>query len=286
LLVVGLGAVPAHGQAPLAWKFKKDDVIRLEVVSTFKQSMKWQENKVPKEAKQNIEYTQMLAFKVLDVKEDGSVVLEQKLESIKFKNEGGSVMPDDKIQGATLKITLGPKRTVDKLEGLDELIAKLAGEDAKVRDTLKRTLTEEWFKKTAREVFAFLPEKEEKKWTRKVPVPLGPLGNLAITNNYKDDGTEKVGDKSAAKITFTSTVTYTKPTAKDAAGASIQIVEGDLKAESAKGTILFDAAAGRLVSSNWAMKLAGSMTVSIGGSKLPTVVEQEETIKMTLKDVK
>src|SRR5262249_13146087 len=161
---VGLTAVPAHGQAPLAWKFKKDDVIRLEVVSNFKQSMKWMDNKVPKEAKQDIEYTQVLAFKVLETKEDGSVVLEEKLESIKFKNQGGTVMPDDKIQGATLKITLGPKRTVDKVEGLDELIAKLAGDDTKVRDTLKRTLTQESLKKTAQEVFAFLPDKAEKKW--------------------------------------------------------------------------------------------------------------------------
>ena len=75
--------------------------------------------------------------------------------------------------------------------------------------------------------------------------PLGPLGNLSIKSDYKDDGTEKVGDKSVAKITFTSTVTYTAPTAQQTAGASTQVVKGDLKSEGAKGTILFDAAAAR-----------------------------------------
>jgi hypothetical protein len=286
LLVVGLSAVPAHGQTPLAWKFKKGDDIRLEVVSTLKQSMKWVDNKVPKEAKQDIEYTQLLAFKVLETKDDGSVVLEQKLESIKFKNQGGSVMPDEKIQGATLKITLGPKRTIDKVEGLNELIAKLAGEDARVRETLKRTLTEESLKKTAQEVFAFLPEKAEKKWTRTVNAPLGPLGNLSIKNEYTDDGTGKVGDKTAAKITFKSTVTYAPPTAEQTKDTTIKIVKGELKADGAKGTILFDAAAGRLLSYEWGLKLKGKLTIGISGSDLPSDVEQEETIKVTLKDAK
>jgi hypothetical protein len=289
VLLLCLGAVPAHGQAPPQWKFKKGDGFRLEIVSTFKQTMKLLDSKgkpQDKDVKQEIEYTQLLAFKVLDTKDDGSVVLEETLESIAFKNPGGTLTPDEKIKGATLTITLGPKRTVDKVEGLDALLAKLAGEDTKVRDTLKRTLTEDYFKKTAREVFAFLPDKADKKWTRTVDAPLGPLGTLKITNEYKDEGTEKVKDQPVAKITFTSTVTYTKPTKEQSAGAPFHVVNGDLKADGAKGTILFDAATGRLVSSNWALKLKGKMNIAIGDTELVAEVEQAETIKTTLKGAK
>src|SRR5207245_3369011 len=105
---------------------------------------------------------------------------------------------------------------------------------------------------SARELFGFLPEKEEKTWTREYVTPLGPLGSLTRKNSYRDEGGDSLDGKSVEKVTFRSNVAYTAPPEKTAQPASAQpstfrVVKGDLKSpEPSKGTIHFDAQAGRL----------------------------------------
>src|SRR5205085_672374 len=102
----------AWGQAPVAWKFNKGDTFKYETVSNAKQSMKLLDDKGKadgKEVKQDIEYTIVMSYTVLDAQPDGSAVLECKVDSMKFKNAGGPLVADDKVQGASYKLTLNGK---------------------------------------------------------------------------------------------------------------------------------------------------------------------------------
>ncbi|HMF13853.1 MAG TPA: hypothetical protein VKE94_16155 [Gemmataceae bacterium] len=291
IVAAGLVGVSARGQTPLAWKFKKDDAFRFETVSTLKQIMKLLDKDGKPEGKeivQDIEYTIVVGYKVLDVTKDGDVLLEMKVESMKFKNSAAfaaAIVADEKIQNATLKITLNAKREVTKLDGHDEFLKKMAGEDSNVLKTLQLVLPKEALLKSAREAFGFLPDKPEKTWTREVNTPMGPLGDLAIKNTYTAEGAEQVDGKTLEKITYDSAISYSPPNAQapGVAQSAFRVVKGELKRDDKnKGTIQFDAAAGRLVTMNQQIKLKGKLSLLVQGSRIDAEVDQDQKTKTTL----
>jgi hypothetical protein len=274
LLAAGL-APPARAQTPLEWKLKKGDVFYVRNVTTTKQVLK----AVGKDVPQNSELTVVLGFTVADQTPEG-FLLKETVEEVTVKPEKGEPVSDDKMAGATFVILLSPKWEVLKFEGYDKFLDKLAGDDVAVRQALQATLSEDALKKSVRELMAFLPDrpvKEGETWERTVEQPLGALGTLRETRTYKLEGKEDVGGKKVDKISFTSAVDY-KPGKADKVLA-YHVVSGEMKAEEAKGTVLFDAAAGRVVQIKSNMKLRGRMVLSVSGSNVDATVEQEQTTK-------
>jgi hypothetical protein len=202
------------------------------------------------------------------------------------KGATGAPIPDDKLQGATFTLTLNPKLEVTKLEGYNDLIKKLAGDDANVLKTVKSILSEELLMKSAKEAFAFLPAKQVKEgdtWGKDhtVKMPLGPLGTLETTSLYKYEGKGKLNDKEYDKISFTTTVEYSAP--KEDQGLAFKVTKGELKADNAKGTIYFDNTTGRLVQYEMTLNLTGTLTLSINNVPLDTkITKQEQSVKVTL----
>jgi hypothetical protein len=281
----------AQEKVPPSWKFAKDDSFRYENVSTVKQSMKLLDKDGKPEGKeivQDITYTMVMSYKVLDVSADGTAVLESKVESMKFKNTieaANKVLADPKLEGATFKITLNPKREVTALDGYEAFLKRMAGDDANVHKALQSIVTKESLMRSAREVFGFLPEKSEKTWTRDVLSPLGPLGDLNIKYSYKMEAPETVNGKPLEKITFDSTVLYSPPNAQNAAiqQSAFRVAKGDLKrTDQKKGTILFDAQVGRLASMDSDITLKGNMSLLVSGTKLDAEIEQNMKTKVTL----
>ncbi len=279
-LIVGGLAAPAAGQVTLEWKFNQGDTFLLESVSSFKQTLTTQ----GKESKQDFEMIAVLGFTVKE-RNDNGVVLEQRIEHLSAKS-GGTGVTDEKVVkqliGATFTITLSPKMEITKFEGYDQLIKRLAGDET-VQQTIKAVLTEDAMKKSVREALAFLPGKPVEKgakWEVKSEEPLGPLGTLTRTIQYTYAGPDKFEGKEAHKITFTGSVTYAVPKAD--ATAPIQIAKGKIEADGLKGTIFFDAAAGRLLASETQMRLKGDLTLTISGTTIETKMQQELTNKTRL----
>jgi hypothetical protein len=283
--VAGLLSAPIYAQTPLEWKFTKGDAFRLQTVSTINQKMKLldQAGKPEgKEVRQDIEYTVIMSYKVLDKTQDGNVVLETQVESMKFKKANGPLVPDEKVQGATFTISLNAKREVTDLKGYEEFIKKLASEDPTAAKTLPMIITKQALMQSAKEAFGFLPDKPAKTWTRDIESPLGPLGNLTIKNAYKDEGSDTYDNKPVQKISVESTVTYKAPTEAQSTGSPFRVVQGDLKSSEGKGTLRFDAAAGRLVVWEQKLKLKGKMSLLISGTKIDAEIDQDQTVKTTL----
>jgi len=281
-LVAGLTGASAHGQG-LEWKFNKDDTFRYEMVSSTKQNLKLLKDKKPegKEVKQDIESKIVMSYKVLDKTKDGSVVLEGKVESMKFRNAAGTVTADEKVQGATFKLTLSPQREVTAVEGYEAFVKHLAGDDANSLKTMQAVFPKEALAKSASEAFGFLPDKPAKTWTRDIQTPMGPLGSMTAKNVYTDEGSTSLDGKTVQKIGVESTVTYTPPDEK-ASAAPFRVVKGDLKVERAKGTIYFDPAAGRLVTLEQKITLKGPMSLLIQGTPIDAELDQEQTITTKL----
>jgi hypothetical protein len=287
-LSAGLVGVSARGQTPLAWKFNKDDAFRYQTVSTSKQVMKLLDKKGKPEGKeivQEIEYDMTASYKVLDATPDGGAVLEMKVESMQFKNAAAFASPiltDKEVQGATLKITLNAKREVTNIDGFEAYLKKLAVGDSNALKRLQTLVSKELLTESARNAFGFLPSKPAKSWTRDIVIPLGALGDLAITNTYKDEGSDQLEGKAVQKIVFDSAVKYSPPSAKGPSG-DVRVEKGELKrTDKNKGTIYFDAAAGRMVATNYQITLTGTMSLVCQGTPIDAEISQDQKTKTTL----
>ena len=290
-LAMALVVAAVQAQTPLAWKFQKDDTFRYEMTSTVKQTLKLLDKDGKPEGKeivQDITYTIVMSYKVLDATAEGNVVIENKVDSMKFKNTmaaPNTIAADPKLEGATFKFTLNAKREVTALDGYEAFLKRMAGEDTNVLKTLQAVVPKEFFMRTAREAFGFLPEKSEKTWTRDLVTPMGPLGDLAVKNTYKDEGVETQNGKPLQKITFDSAVIYSPPNAQtpQVQQSPFRVVKGKLdRTDKNKGTILFDAQAGRMAAMNTDITLKGSMSLLISGTKIDAEIDQNQKTKITL----
>jgi hypothetical protein len=282
LLLGAALAGSARAQAPLEWKLKKGDQFYLRNVTTTKQTLK----AVGKEVPQNGEQTVVLGFSVEDQVPEGWV-LKQTIEDAAVKAEKGEPVRDEKLIGATFRLTVSPKWEILKFEGYDKLIERLAGDDASARQALLATVPEDTFKKSVREAFAFLPDrpvKDGETWERSIEEPLGAFGILRETRTYKLEGKEDVGGKKVDKINFTTAVDF-KP-GKKVDPLPTYVLSGRMESKEAKGTVHFDAAAGRLVQIKSDLKLVGTMVLSSADTKVDAVIEQEQSTVVTLLNEK
>ncbi len=275
-------AVPAYGQTKLEWKLKEGDRFYLENASLLNQTIKTG----GMEVKQDMDQTVVSLFTVKKRNADNSLLIEQKVETVRLKTNG-PVPPKaaQALEGAVFTFTLTPRWEVTRFTGYDDLIKKLTNANPAAGKEVKKYLTEDLLKMTAQETFGFLPDKAVKKgdkWERKFIYPLGPLGTLTSTNKYTFEGTEKVDGKDADKIAVDMTMTYAPP--KVEGTPALEIKKGDLKVEGAKGTIYFDAAAGRLLRSEATIPAKGTMTFSYMGRDTEMELDQKQTIKNRVTD--
>jgi hypothetical protein len=288
VLALGVLTVPAHGQATLEWKFKPGETFFLEEVRAQKQTM----STPGKTFKQDLEQTTVFEITVKDVNPDKSVVLEQKVAGIQFKNAAGGGAEEkfiQQLQGAAFSLTLGPDGKPGELKGYDDVVKKIAGTDEQARKAVESILTKEALTRLAVEAFAFLPGKAVKDgdtWEQEFKSSLGPLGGFEVKRKYKYDGKETVEGKEYDKVTFTSATTYVPPKADDAKASAFlfTVSKADLKANNVAGYYYFAAGDGRLFRGEENLELTGTATLVISNQPVDTGVEQKQSVKLRVLD--
>lgn len=302
LVVAGLAA-PVYGQeVELAWKFTKGDKFYQEMKTKTVQDMKIMNQAV----KQEQEQTFLFAWTVLEVS-DAATVIEQKIESVVMSIKIGSndVKYDSTAKdaadnplasffkplvGASFKITLDPKMHVTKIEGREEFVSKLQAANPQMAGLLKVILSEEQMKQMSEPAFAVVKGKGEKvkpkdTWDRKSNLNMGPLGNYDATYTFtyagpetKDKPDSKEKEKETLhKIDMETKLTYKAPDKDAAGGLPFKIESGNLKAEEAKGTILFNAEKGRVMETTMKVVLKGELKISVGDQAADVQLTQEQT---------
>jgi hypothetical protein len=274
ILLAGL-ALPAHAQTALKWNLKKGDRFYVRNVTTATQKLAAANTKP---VSQKSEQTVVLGFSVEDQTDQG-LVLKETIEQVTIKPEKGDPVSDDKVVGAFFLMTISPKWEILKFDGYDKFINKVAGDDTAVRQALLGTLPEETFKKSVREVLAFLPDnpvKQGEVWEQTIDSPLGALGTLRETRKYKYEGKDADGEK----ITFTTAVTFAA--GKRFENLNYYVLAGRMDAKDSKGTIHFNSADGRLVRIVSELKLTGSMKLSISDVQVGAELEQEQTSRVEI----
>lgn len=275
LVIVSISAGPAVAQEKLAWKFKEGDKFYVEETATVKQTTKVLGNT---ELKEEIQ-TNLMSFLVMKKTADGVVLVqtieETKIDRIQGKGDPGEADTLEKMRGAKFTITLNNKGQITKFEGYDDFIAKLSKGDAEVEKVLRAILPADIFKKTAEQSFSILPGKAVSKgdtWDREMSISMGPLGSLKVKNSFKYEGKEKEMDV----ISKTGTLTYQAPKG-DAAGLPFKVLNGTMKAENAKGRMLFDNKLGRPSQDKTSMVIRGALTMEILDMQVTVEIDSEQS---------
>jgi hypothetical protein len=106
------------------------------------------------------------------------------------------------------------------------------------------------------------------------------MGTFAVDMDYTYEGKGKEGEQIAVKGVYG----YQPPKGGGGGDLPFKVTAGDFKTEEAKGTMVFDTAAGRLVRYEFKAKLKGSMTISIADQNATMELQQETDAKIRVMD--
>jgi hypothetical protein len=276
MIVLLVGSVaPVFGQdATLKFKFKEGEKFWVEDVVTSEQTISLLGQPIKSKQKTNT----LTSYTVKTVTAD-KVELTMKIEDVAVQSEGGLGGQLDKVmektKGFTFDITLTPEGKVMKFGGLNAAAKQLAGGEDDAAKVIKELLNEDMFVKTIEQAFGFLPPKAVKKgdtWTREGKYPLGPLGAFKTTSTYTYNGRAGEGEDISVK----QVMQYVVPQGGGLAGL-FKVVKGDLKADKATGSYVFNAETGRLVSASETLRIGGTLTVEAGGQEVQLEMTTENT---------
>jgi hypothetical protein len=286
VVVLGAWTAPAAGRVTLAWKLNEGDRFYLEEKTTAAQNLTF----MGRDVKQGLEQTRVTRFTVLKRKPDNSLVLEEKIETVRAKLTGkvpitAKLLRD--LEGATFRITLNPQLRVTRFEGYETLMKKL-GKEEEVGKVLRALIPKEGLSQQVEALFRFLPDKPVRqgaRWTFTAVRPLGFLGSLQTTNRCTREPDERVEGGQAVRLAVAVTRAVFEPAG---AGGELpfRVVKGNVKLDKDKTgeTVWFSARRGRIIKSRRRTVLGGSVTVDAMGAMLTIDVEHEETVAARVLD--
>jgi hypothetical protein len=283
--VLALTAVPgwAQDKVELKWRFKEDEEFTLENVEAVSRTVTFMGQSVHEET----EKTTRTRFKVLKANPT-SLSLEVTIESVQLKGDQKAEANKwlEQLKGATFRATLDAAHRITKFEGYQELLHKLSAGDEENARLLGTYLNEDAFRAALLENLAFLPAHpvaQGEKWKREKKLSFGPLGGFKGDTEYvylgkgKNDQEEMIG--------FRSTLAYTAP-AEGEGGLPFRIANGDLAAEKASGTLVFDSVRSRLLHGEHHLLVKGTLNLDVMGTSVAMTLEQTATTTMRLLDGK
>jgi hypothetical protein len=269
-------AAIAPAQTSLVWKFEKGQVYEAERSATHKQTVTLN----GKQFKQQRGSTWHVRLVVKDKQAENYVVLAT-LTKVEHQLTGGSdaemIDPKlpEKMQGSTFTLDVTPSGKIAKLQGYDEFLKRLAGEDTGRLKALRITFPESTLKETFADLFGPLPSKSDN-WKREYVEPIPHFGALRSTASYTQN---------RDKITYTIQTKYEAP-AKDDKMLLFRIVKGSIDSDQAKGSIVFDSAKGHLVEHERTMMLRGTLTIEKMERQQPLEFSSENVVKIRVRKAK
>jgi hypothetical protein len=295
---------PTGDAKVFAWKFEKDVPFYQEMYTKTVQTMKVMGQDV------NQVQEQTFYFKWTPLKQEAEKwTIKQTIEGVKMKIDvAGNPISFDSTTSTTpgggspnsalsefFKALIGSEFTlqlntktnkIEKVEGRDAFISKLATANQQMEPLLKKILPEEALKQMGDPTFGITPEggkKKDETWTTNSTLALGPIGTYENVYTYKYAGTDE--KTKAEKIEVETKLTFKAPVGDDA-GLPFKIKSADLKTKdkTVPGTILFDVAKGRLISSDTSLKLSGTVNISIGTTDTTVELIQDQETKIKTSD--
>ncbi len=300
LPVVGLSCLAlcwartAQAQVKLEYKFTEGKALKYKTTSKTSQVLTLEQQEFEQQSNQTV----IVSSKVGEKRDDASIPVEQKVESlhVELSLPGGINVnydtsdPNAKIDNPQLafleevyKLTpeisytlvLDNRNKVRAIEGPEKILEKADKLSPQAKASIRSQLESDNLKRAFEQQMRHLPDvltRPGESWERTEVVPLGQGQTLTLQKKYEYLGTEKVGSKTLDKISVKTTKAELKQ--DPAAQAPLKLVKGDVKVESSGGTILFDREEGHVASSKGSIRIKGeNMTFSAQGMELPGAVD-------------
>lgn len=258
-----------------AWRLKEGDKLAVELTDSEKTVLAalGQELKTEQIMKATLTVEKLIP--------GGAVVLSQKIDSLKSQGGGPATVFIEnifrEIEGSTIKVHLDENYQFQKLEGAEEII-KRASEKAQLPPQaagLTNSLVSATLLKPCERLFGVkLPSKQVAKgdkWSQRMAAPLGMLGKVTVVHNYTYQG-ESDGQH---RIDIAPSIQFSNDGNKEGGLGGLTVKKADLKAENAKGSIVFDVDQGRMTASEMTMRIKGTLTLSAMNQDFPLDIEIE-----------
>ena len=187
------------------------------------------------------------------------------------------------LVGAEFTVTYGPGMKVEKVDGRDEFLKKLAGANPQMEQLLKKILSDEALKEMTDPSLGLTapePKAVGESWEKKSTLSLGPIGEYDRTFKYTYKGKDSQ-NKELDRIEVEPKLVYKAPTGQPD-GLLFRIKSGDLETVNPKpGVILYDPKANRVASAEIGVSMRGTLNVTIGTTD--TMVELQQDQKTTTR---
>jgi hypothetical protein len=261
----------------------------------------------PTPIKQDTTMGQAYGLTVLQANPDGTHEIEMDLLSARMslksggrsmldydsakRGEGGKPNPVaaifDKIVGSKIRYYLDASNAVERVEGVDDLMNRLAtGAKPQEVAPLKSMFNEGYFKQLM-SANLFLPPKPVQpgdSWPVQMEIPLGMMGTMVMNYDFTFKNWEMHGKRNCARLEFAGTIETKPNAAAGMAGFSMTMQNG-----STSGVSWFDPELG--ITIDTAMNMDYSMIMRVptgnakakGGPKMQTMtntMDQAITIKL------
>ena len=291
LVLPALLFAPAFAQAPvpLGWKLQSRFYAELTT------SQQRRTNVQGKAVNQSKDLTLLLAVQPQARSKDGTQVVEVQVEALKLTVPGKAQSPEEQVlkllEGVELKVTLGPDLRVRQVDGLADVVTKVAGPQAAALPAPVREAMQASFEGLLTyflgELFVPLPNKAVGKgdrWEQTTTVRLPTFGTLALKKELTYEGKGRLPYQDKERVAATGTFSF-EP-AKDVGPGGVKVLQADVKTGEYKGTLHFDAAAGRLFHAEVKMKTDVVVSMLVNKKKAQGHGLQEDTLTIRTFDRK
>lgn len=264
----------------LVWKLKAEEVLFQELIVTQKPTYKLQGLQVAA----FLQYRIVSRFTVKERKADGSLIVEQKVESVKLLQADDLTKPSvepavAKMPGTTYTLTLSPKMDVTKFEGGpgDAKVMQVGGGLGMQMTSL---IDRDGWKELDQSTFFQMnePLKANARWSKPLDHSWGPMGSWKGQTHYQYAGQEK----DLHKITYGLQLAYKAP--KAGAAGPTTVNSANFQAPVAGGALIFDAARGRVIAAEERFRVKGLINVNLLGQNTGVEIDEDQHFLIRIHD--
>ncbi len=261
---------PGADAVPLQWKLAKGDVFYLKTESTSSSTTKGNGRELTKEKEQKSWYK----YTVVRVDEK-FVVIDRVTERSETNGKPTAIAGGGNWDGVVVTFTFDKNYKVQKVDGIEKGILKVAGDNAELLKHMTATVSAEVLAMGVETHFRGLPTKPVKigdEWSRIFTQPVPGMGSLQFDAIYKYSQSQK----DIETISFKGSVKLLPVKADPDAPFSIK--KAEFTADEYSGDYIFNSKTGRLLSHSLTSKVSGKMTLASKDNEFEaTLMETNKT---------
>ncbi len=283
LLILSLNTGIAQTQKALAWTLQKGEQFPLTVVTAYDEKITIAGKLIKNKAKNAVGFE----VTVLQAPRDGNVVLDLKITSLRAEGSqsAAAITKIGKaIQGESFSATFDHAMSLKKLDGLEALAKKITEKEGQpgAEAVIQKTLTM-LFSYLIEEAFVAVPGKATAKgdtWKQTTELDAQALGTLVTTKAFTDAGPASVDGKEVRKVSIKGVLKVAPAKAGGAPALPFTVKDLDLKKQDYKGTLYFDAPAGRPVSIDTRIVTEMTMSIEVNGMSFAGEATRDQTFQI------